>query len=134
MITRIVKCKNGILVFTLKSGGWQITLKQGGNLSFLQSCSLGYDEVQSLDGLIDLYVRLHGLGEIEKNFICIKFSEYSNEYFEVFKTGEDNVICISRVYKRSVYRNFYIQGNFYDISSLWNWCLCCSLYLRSAWG
>ncbi len=123
MITRIVKCKNGILVFTLKSGGWQITLKQGGNLSFLQSCSLGYDEVQSLDGLIDLYVRLHGLGEIERDFIRIKFSEYSNEYFEVFKTGEEGVICISRVYKNWQYRNFYIRGNFYDISSLWNWCL-----------
>lgn len=85
--------------------------------------------MQSLDGLIDLYVRLHGLGEVERDFIRLKLSEYSNKYFEVFKTGEDNVICISRVYKRSVYRNFYIQGNFYDISSLWNWCSWCSYML-----
>lgn len=129
MITRVVICKNGTLVFSFKGSGWQVSLKQGGNFSFLQSCSLGYDEVQSLDGLIDLYVRLHGLGEIERDFIRIKFSEYSNEYFEVFKTGEDNVICISRVYKRSVYRNFYIQGNFYDISSFWYWCSWCSYML-----
>ena len=69
MITRVVICKFGTLTFQLKESGWQVSLKQGGHFSFLQSTSLAYNEVQSLEGLIDLYVRLHGLGEVEYNFI-----------------------------------------------------------------
>ena len=126
MITRVVICKFGTLTFQLKEGGWQVSLKQGGHISFLQSTSLSYNEVQSLDGLIDLYVRLHGLGEVERDFIRIKLTSCENEYFEVFKTGEENILCISRVYKNWLYRNFYIQGNFYDISSHWYWCSWCS--------
>ena len=122
MITRIVKCEFGTLIFNFKWDYWQVSLKQGGHISFLQSCTLGYNEVQSLDGLIDLYARLHGLGEVERDFIRIKLHNSDNEYYEVFKTCDESMVCISRVYKRWLYRNFYIRSSFYDIDSLIYWC------------
>ena len=122
MITRVVICKFGTLTFQLKESGWQVSLKQGGHFSFLQSTSLAYNEVQSLEGLIDLYVRLHGLGEIERDFIRLKLHDSDIVHFEVHKTCDENIVCISRVYKRWLYRNFYIRSSFYDIDSLIYWC------------
>lgn len=129
MITRVVICKFGTLTFQLKESGWQVSLKQGGHFSFLQSTSLSYNEMQSLDGLIDLYVRLHGLGEVERDVIRLKLNNLDNEHYEIFKTCDESMVCISRVYKRWLYRNFYIRSSFYDIDSLLYWCSWCSYML-----
>lgn len=122
MVARYVVCEFGTLRFEMKGEHWNICLKQAGRISYIESCRIPSDGMQSLDGLLPVFIRSYGLGGIKDDFIRIRFPYLRPACFNVYKTSNENLLWVSYTPNGCIYSTAFVYADFYDIKGCLAWC------------